>query len=546
MMVGRQRRGRSAPPSALREALLPEMKDEKEMLEIREEEKDDERTTPFLKKLSLPLITLCVALFANSYALANPVPYAPFMVLSYGVVETKEETGFYAGMIMSSFMFGRFLSSFVCGRLADNISYKFVIRLGLLSCLLFQIGFGIAPTYVLALTSRLLMGFFNGILGAARAMLPTLFPPAEQAAAMSLVTAMWNLGQIVGTAVGGLLAGYPKSHPYLVANAFGSGLAAIAVFAVEIWIPGKLRKRDHEKSSLEEPLLVRIHQDDDDDTASTTSIPPPPKKKGGLRLVPRASWPPTVIYAAFSLLVIMFEEAYPLFLLTSKEDGGYAMSSGDIGIVMSATACFGIALQIFAFPVLARIVPSTVLFRRAVTLCAALALVPPMITKAGLRKDPTFVALIAHRVAYQFCMSAGFTSLCCCVNNSCAANVRGTVNGVGMATSSVLMAIGPTAGGALYSWSLATSVLPKLLKGRFVFVLTACLYLLSAASGAIFLGHFYDVPVDEVDSKHEDDLDKDRPMVQFDNNTKPPSREDSVTSIESSPRDLSLVDDDDD
>ena len=133
-------------------------------------------------------------MFANSYALANCVPYAPFMVLEYGVVETKEETGFYAGMIMSSFMLGRFLSSFVCGRLSDNISYKFVIRLGLLSCAVFQIGFGLAPTYALALTSRLFMGFFNGIVGASRAMLPDLFPPSEQAAAMSLMTAMSNPG----------------------------------------------------------------------------------------------------------------------------------------------------------------------------------------------------------------------------------------------------------------------------------------------------------------------------------------------------------------
>jgi len=195
-----------APPTFRRN---DESEDQYEYYELKDkdappEDEEAEADAPLKKKKtaagscaswlpSAPLLVLCFAMFANSYALMNPVPYAAFMVLDFGMVDAKEDTGFYAGLIMSSFMLGRFLSSFLCGRLADEISRKFVVRCGVLSCVVFQLGFGVAPTYSFALATRFLMGLFNGLVSAAKAMLPDLFPPEQQAAAMSLVTAMWNV-----------------------------------------------------------------------------------------------------------------------------------------------------------------------------------------------------------------------------------------------------------------------------------------------------------------------------------------------------------------
>mmetsp|Transcript_356 Transcript_356/g.1048 ORF Transcript_356/g.1048 Transcript_356/m.1048 type:complete len:344 (-) Transcript_356:60-1091(-) len=238
-----------------------ESQDQYDYYELKDPHAEEEPPEEEKKKGWAPsgtLLVLCFAMFANSYALMNPVPYAAFMVLDFGLVDSKEDTGFYAGLIMSSFMLGRFMSSFLCGRLADKISRKFVIRAGVLSCVVFQFGFGVAPTYSFALATRFLMGLFNGLVSAAKAMLPDLFPPAEQAAAMSLVTAMWNMGQIVGTAVGGLLAGVPGNWPpYLLANLVGCALAGIAYFGVEIFLPGRRRRQ-------EKPTTAELESDDDD------------------------------------------------------------------------------------------------------------------------------------------------------------------------------------------------------------------------------------------------------------------------------------------
>ena len=379
------------------------------------------------------------------------------------------------------------------------------------------------------------------MVGAAKAMLPDLFPPSEQAAAMSLVTAMWQLGQIVGTAIGGLLAGYPKQYPYLVANAVGSGLAAIAMVGVEIFIPGK--KKKDEDDEIVTPLLQRK---EDDETPQDVS--PRKKKKGAV--VPKAAWAPILIYSTFSLFGTIYQEAYPLFLLTDKDQGGSAMHAKDIGMVMSATAVGGVVLQVFVFPPLSRLVTATVLYRRTVFLSAFLTVVTPMIPALNLNKDPNFFLLVAHNIVYQFVTSAAFTAIACCINNSISSKVRGTVNGVAMATASGLRSFGPSTGGGVYSWSLKANVLPNILKGRLIFLISCILYLISGICGVIYLTPKYDWPIDQRTTGDDDAQyqpppeDKGRPMTDF-ALLETKAEEDSGID---SPHDLSIIlppDDDD-
>ena len=65
------------------------------------------------------------------------------------------------------------------------------------------------------------------------------------------------------------------------------------------------------------------------------------------------------------------------------------------------------------------------------------------------------------------------------------------------------MFIGPTAGGGIYAWSLASTALPKFLRGSFVFVTAGILYLLSALAGFLYLSPSYDLPADENENRHD-------------------------------------------
>ena len=42
-------------------------------------------------RLRARLASVALALFANAFALANPFPYAPFMVMTYGLTANRDE-----------------------------------------------------------------------------------------------------------------------------------------------------------------------------------------------------------------------------------------------------------------------------------------------------------------------------------------------------------------------------------------------------------------------------------------------------------------------
>jgi MFS family permease len=129
------------------------------MLASSHKPKKEEEIKPFPKGA---LTALCIVLFANSYALSNPFPYVGFMVKYFGLTEDDREVGFYAGYVMSAFMFGRALSSFLCGWISDKYGRKVVLYAGIISCLVFSPAFGFAQSFSAAIAARFFMGFFNG------------------------------------------------------------------------------------------------------------------------------------------------------------------------------------------------------------------------------------------------------------------------------------------------------------------------------------------------------------------------------------------------
>lgn len=161
---------------------------------------------PAAFQASAQLIALASALFANAFAMANPFPYSPFLVIHYGLTDDERALGFYAGFVISAFMIGRCFASYPLGVLSDQWGRRPVIEVGLLlSCGFFQLAFAVSSTFGACLTFRFLMGFTNGIVGVAKAWLPELAPPSRQACAMSMISGMWGIGQVVGPGVGGLL-----------------------------------------------------------------------------------------------------------------------------------------------------------------------------------------------------------------------------------------------------------------------------------------------------------------------------------------------------
>ena len=192
------------------------------------------------RNLRARLAVLVFALLANAYAMANPFPYAPFLVVHLRMSDNVDSAGFWSGWIISSFMIGRLIASYPLGALSDTYGRRPVIELGLLSCIVFQLGFGLANDYFTACLMRFMMGATNGIIGVSKAWLPDLVPPQKQAFAMSMISGMWGVGSVLGPACGGLLSSrWPKERPFLLPNLVGAILALVALILTRLYLPAK-------------------------------------------------------------------------------------------------------------------------------------------------------------------------------------------------------------------------------------------------------------------------------------------------------------------
>ncbi|KAM0033991.1 putative major facilitator superfamily, MFS transporter superfamily [Helianthus debilis subsp. tardiflorus] len=86
-----------------------------------------------------------------------------------------------------------------------SCSYKASIFF-MFSRVIFNTMFGFSVNYCMAVITRFLLGFLNGVLGTIKAYACELFPEEHQALGLSVTSTSWGIGLIFGPALGGFLA----------------------------------------------------------------------------------------------------------------------------------------------------------------------------------------------------------------------------------------------------------------------------------------------------------------------------------------------------
>lgn len=142
-----------------------------------------------------------------------------------------------AGIIASAFAGSQCLTGMIWGRLSDTIGRKPCLLIGLLGTALSVLGFGFATSFKQALVFRIMGGCLNGNVGVLRTMVSELIrEPRHQSRAFLIMPMCFNIGIIVGPALGGLLADpaanwkmfenvswmlrYPYAFPNVVSTVF--------------------------------------------------------------------------------------------------------------------------------------------------------------------------------------------------------------------------------------------------------------------------------------------------------------------------------------
>jgi MFS family permease len=353
-------------------------------------------------------VTLC--LFANNYAITSCFSYTGAMVVHLGVASTKDEAGYFAGLLAASFMIGRGTTALVWGILADKYGRRPVLITCCLAMIVFQLMFGFSVSFGMAIASRFFLGFFNGLVGTSKTAVAELVPGDDvrlQSKAMGILGGAVSFGQLIGPSVGGWLADpvkqFPATYkgnqflekfPFILPNIIGAFSALMSTVAVYCFLPETqsstyddtyseeggedgeevvlYNKNDQNDPSKGFKQLEMINQTQGSEpTNNTTTIGKKDEtsksndmqsdqdtKMNSLpfnRLSPlsfckdwRVLWP-CLVYSFHSLNSMWLNEVFPLWCLGSKKVGGLSMSLYEIGLLVSLSSIMLVLFQALCF-----------------------------------------------------------------------------------------------------------------------------------------------------------------------------------------------------
>ncbi|MFS7969943.1 putative major facilitator superfamily, MFS transporter superfamily [Helianthus anomalus] len=379
-------------------------------------------------------------------------PFLYFMIRDFNIAETEEDISYYAGFVGAAYMVGRALTSVFWGLCADRYGRKPVILIGTSTVVIFNTLFGFSVNYWMAIVTRFLLGFLNGLLGPIKAYACELFREEHQAIGLSSVSSSWGIGLVIGPALGGFLAQPAEKFPSLVSSdsLFGRfpyllPCLCISIFALvvtigAIWLPETLHF--HKNNELE--AASNVH-----DAEEKTN-----EKKDSTFLSLLKNWPlmsSVIVYGIFSFHDMAYSEIFSLWAISPKSLGGLGYTTVDVGTILSISGAGLLLFQTTLYPVVERI------FGPIVTIRISGILSIPLLTSysyiAMLSGFMLSFTLNCASVVRNVLSLSMITGTCMLQNKAVEQHQRGAANGIAMTWMSICKAIGPACGGALLSWS---------------------------------------------------------------------------------------------
>ena len=172
-----------------------------------------------------------------------------------------------AGVLQGAFTAAQIITSILWGRAADQpkIGRKLVLQIGLVGTAFGCVGVGFSKTYGQAVFWRLMCGVINGTVGSARTMVAECTPKPWHPRAFLLLPAAFNVANVFGPILAGLLAEpvinfshlvgagstfggdtgvrWMEMYPYALANGISSVLLIIEAVVVHFFLVETLKDK---------------------------------------------------------------------------------------------------------------------------------------------------------------------------------------------------------------------------------------------------------------------------------------------------------------
>ncbi|TAH21984.1 MAG: MFS transporter [Cytophagales bacterium] len=127
------------------------------------------------------------------------------------------------GLIVSAYTFSAGISGFLAAFFVDKFDRKQVLLFGYIGFLVGTFACGIAPSYALLMTARIIAGTFGGLIGAQIfAIIGDLVPYERRSSAMGNMSAAFSVASVIGIPFGLYIATEFSWHaPFLLVGALG-------------------------------------------------------------------------------------------------------------------------------------------------------------------------------------------------------------------------------------------------------------------------------------------------------------------------------------
>ncbi|KAH9046375.1 MFS general substrate transporter [Lactarius deliciosus] len=413
--------------------------------------------------LTLQLLIFLSVRLADEMTSASITPYVNQMMYELPIVGgDQRRVGYYTGITASVYYVAEAATVLYWNRLSDHVGRKPILLFGLLGTTVSITMFGLSRSFWSLVLCRLLGGALNGNVGVSKSVLAELADDSNVARAFSFLPLVFEVGQVIGSSVGGFLS-RPQDRwpdyfpqPFWAEYPYFLPCLAVASFSlIQFIIAATFFKETLDRSTSTTSRSQGGTSSQQDEEPAEQPLP--------LRSLLTK---PVVIsianYGTVALLDIAAWALIPLVWSTAIELGGLGLTPADIGLWMSMSGCVGAMFQFAFFPlVAARFGPGRIVVATAVAFGLVYALFPfeNMLARGtgtvGIAWPLIVLQLVARSVS-----DMGFSSVFMFVA-SAAPNKRslGALNGLAQTVVSTQRAVGPAAAASLFAFSLQNNVL---------------------------------------------------------------------------------------